>query len=847
MNPLESFNKRPGRPAGLRIYLAGMLVILAFATVGCSPITRADQPSITAAQLLEQDSVIGQSFISRYGGLDSVHFFLTPVQAGEGQIIFHLRSDSASTEDLGRAILPVQGVGAPGFYKFDFPTLGDSQLQYYYAYLEIEGDGQIEVGSGPADSYLEGALYQGHAPIEAQAAFSLGYQPGPLVIGLLKTSLQWIRTLLLGIFLFILPGWGLYSLLFPGWRNLSWPEKLALSGGLSLCVYPILFLWTHVVRLQLGAVMAWIPPLMGAVILLWRARAWKFTRTEHPVGIRFTGPAVRTWPRPSLHDLAWHHLAFAAVLGMVILTRFWSVRTLDIPLLGDSYQHSMITQLLVDNGGLFTSWQPYAELNTFTYHFGFHTAAAAYAWISGQATPQAVLWTGQILNILAVVSVYPLAVKLGRSPWAGVTAVLVAGLLAPMPMAYTNWGRYTQLAGQAVLPAAVYLVWVLMERKPAGRGTYVLGWILLGGLALIHYRILIFSLLFLPAVFVLYARDYGAKDMSRKISLVGLGAAVIFTPWFLRQFGGTILEIFASNISTPANRLPEATQQYNAIGDLTVYLPLLAWAGTGLAAAWGLLMRDKAAAVMITWWGLIVLATNPHWIGLPGAGSISNFAVAIAAYIPAGLLIGAAAGWAVQRFSPSSEGLSRTQAGPHPNRLLETALFLTVCTLALWGARQEIRYIDIPQHSLVTHADLRAASWIQENVPAEARFLVNSFFAYSGSAVVGSDAGWWLPLLAHRQTTLPPLSYGLEPEPWPGYRVYISDLTAVLQEKGLIHPDSLAVLQERGVSHVYIGQQQGRVNSIGAYAFQPEELLSSDYYQPIYHQDRVWVFELVGP
>jgi hypothetical protein len=210
-------------------------------------------------------------------------------------------------------------------------------------------------------------------------------------------------------------------------------------------------------------------------------------------------------------------------------------------------------------------------------------------------------------------------------------------------------------------------------------------------------------------------------------------------------------------------------------------------------------------------------------------------------------LIGAAAGWAVQRFSPSSEGLSRTQAGPHPNRLLETALFLTVCTLALWGARQEIRYIDIPQHSLVTHADLRAASWIQENVPAEARFLVNSFFAYSGSAVVGSDAGWWLPLLAHRQTTLPPLSYGLEPEPWPGYRVYISDLTAVLQEKGLIHPDSLAVLQERGVSHVYIGQQQGRVNSIGAYAFQPEELLSSDYYQPIYHQDRVWVFELVGP
>jgi hypothetical protein len=774
MNPLETSNKRPERPAGLRFYLAGLLAILAFATSGCSPITRADQPSITGAQLLEQDRVTGQSFIARYGGLDSVHFFLTPVQAGDGQIIFHLRSDSASTEDLGRAILPVQGVAAPGFYKFDFPTQGDSQLQYYYAYLEIEGDGQIEVGSGPADSYLEGALYQGHAPIEAQAAFRLGYQPGPLALGLLKTSLQWTRTLLLGIFLFILPGWGLLSLLFPGWRNLSWPEKLALAGGVSLCVYPILFLWTHVVRMQLGAVMAWIPPLMGAGILLWRARAWKFTRTEHPVGIRFTGPAVRAWPRPSLHDLAWHHLAFAAVLGMVILTRFWTVRTLDIPLLGDSYQHSMITQLLVDNGGLFTSWQPYADLNTFTYHFGFHTAAAAYAWISGETTPQAVLWTGQILNILAVMSLYPLAVKLGRSPWAGVAAVLVAGLLAPMPMAYTNWGRYTQLAGQAVLPAAVYLVWVLLESKTVSPRAYALAWILLGGIALIHYRILIFSLLFLPAFFAVYVRQQGAGEIIRKITLIGLGAAAIFTPWFLRQFGGTILEIFASNISTPANQLPEATQQYNAIGDLSVYLPLLAWVGTALAAAWGLWRREMPALLVTIWWGLIVLATNPHWIGLPGAGSISNFAVAIAAYIPAGLLIGAATGWAIQKINHSSEGLSRTQAGLYPNRFIESGLFVGVCVLAVWGARQEIRYIHISQHSLVTHADLRAASWIQENVPAEARFLVNSFFAYSGSAVVGSDAGWWLPLLAHRQTTLPPLSYGLEPEPWPGYRHYVT-------------------------------------------------------------------------
>jgi len=35
-------------------------------------------------------------------------------------------------------------------------------------------------------------------------------------------------------------------------------------------------------------------------------------------------------------------------------------------------------------------------------------------------------------------------------------------------------------------------------------------------------------------------------------------------------------------------------------------------------------------------------------------------------------------------------------------------------------------------------------------------------FAYGDSVIVGSDGGWWLPLLARRQTTLPPINYGSE-------------------------------------------------------------------------------------
>lgn len=45
---------------------------------------------------------------------------------------------------------------------------------------------------------------------------------------------------------------------------------------------------------------------------------------------------------------------------------------------------------------------------------------------------------------------------------------------------------------------------------------------------------------------------------------------------------------------------------------------------------------------------------------------------------------------------------------------------------------------------------------------------------------------------------------------------------------------------------MYIGQQQGRVNYQGPGVLAPQELLSGTSYRPVYHQGRVWVFEVEG-
>ena len=107
----------------------------------------------------------------------------------------------------------------------------------------------------------------------------------------------------------------------------------------------------------------------------------------------------------------------------------------------------MIAQLLTDHGGLFDSWEPYVPYRSLTVHFGFPAATALLSWATEVGSAQTTLLVGQLINGLAALTLYPLAMRLaGGNRWAGVGAVLTAGLLSPMPAYYVNWGRYAQLA-----------------------------------------------------------------------------------------------------------------------------------------------------------------------------------------------------------------------------------------------------------------------------------------------------------------------------------------------------------------------------------------------------------------
>jgi hypothetical protein len=467
-------------------------------------------------------------------------------------------------------------------------------------------------------------------------------------------------------------------------------------------------------------------------------------------------------------------------------------------------------------------------LRTFTYHFGFHAAVSVFHWFTGIDIIQVVLWVGQILNGLAVLALYPLAMRICRNRWGGVWAVLLAGLLSPMPMFYVNWGRYTQLAGQVILPAAVIVSWAAFEEPRRDWRLIALAWIAVGGLALTHFRVLIFYILFVVSWILISMRKETWWENLLRLTWVGSGAALLFLPWFIHTFAGNITRIFLRQLST--TRPSAFMRQHNALGALSFYLAPVWWLTLPIGVGLGLWRRKKAILLTALWWSLLFIATNPELLSLPGTGAITNHALFMAAYIPVALFTGYLM---IQLVSP----LERWT-------WIRVTLVVVFVGVGLWGVRERMGDLAAPQHALVSIPDLQAMAWIRENTPLEAKFLVNSFFAYGGSVIVGSDGGWWIPLLAGRKNTVPPLNYGSEMGWEPDYLAQVNELARRVQGANMDEPEVLELLRQNGITHIYIGQRQGRVNYNGEAVLRPDELKKSPHYEVVYHRDRVWIFAL---
>ncbi|HWW61885.1 MAG TPA: hypothetical protein VN181_11000 [Thermoanaerobaculia bacterium] len=397
--------------------------------------------------------------------------------------------------------------------------------------------------------------------------------------------------------------------------------------GCGLAFWPVLFLWTSTIGLAWNG---WV--VRGIVILC--ALFVRRTRIEAmPI----------------------------ALFALVCITRIVQIRGVALPLWVDSVHHTMIVRLILEHGVVPSSYAPFIESGPFFYHWGFHVAAAAVAWLTGMTAPLDVahilLHFGQLLNALVFVVVYDGGRLLLRSRRAGLAAAVLATLVSYFPAYYVSWGRYTHLAGLLIL---VPLAMALFRRK-----TPLIA-LLASGLVLVHVRIAVIAVTLAIAMLVTIVPWRSAL---RSWTVAAIGAAIVTCPWLLRY---TTMDFAAPNV-IPRDLL---WAPHNLV------LMLLA------ACA---LLRPRKWIVMLAVWCVLAIAAS----FLP--------------FMPMSALI-------ITMFLP----LSLAGAAAIPRRWLMPAT-IVIAIAGAWSMRNLIN----PRTVLAHDADVRALEWIAKNTPRDAKFAVS--------------------------------------------------------------------------------------------------------------------------
>lgn len=792
-----------------------LLALLAACGAPSDGVTAGAEPSFRS---LQAGAGIGQSFVAYHDGLAGVAVLLRPEAPGEGALLATLR-EGKEGPTLASAWLPLSAVTDAALYPLRFERALPSQQRDVFLSLELIGAGSVQVGVLPGAAFRDGALYVAGEPADEQLVHTPIFATIPRLLGAARSLLGLLWPLFAALMVCVLPGLGLLALADGPGRQRGWAERLALALGISVALLPLLLVWARLAGLKPGPLTVWVPALASAALLAWRGR-----------GLR--PAALRAW-RPDPADLG-----LIVLLALITGVRLVVVVGLEAPLWGDSYQHAMIARLILDNGGLFDSWRPYEPYESLTVQFGFSAVAAGLAWAGGFDAVAATLLAGQLLNAAAVITLYPLALRLsGGNRWAGAVAVLVAGLLMPLPGIYVNWGRYAQLSGQVVLPVAMVLSWdLLAERRGPWRHGPLVG-LVVAGMALCYYRMVFYYVAFMGVLLLCWGLprwrmrwgDWLAAAW--RLALAGLCTALAFAPWAMHVASSPLANTVATAAAqgTPWDYV---RADYQAWAQLPALVPWPLLLASGAALIWALVRRAWLVVGLGLWQLLLASYMAGSLVGIPGAVMLQSFAVLIALYIPVALLCG----WLAAELIAF--------LGQRHARVAAAIPAVALTTLAAWGGLQQARIVD-PSYILVTRPDTRAMRWISAHTPPEARFLVHGFTVYGGDSAVGADAGWWIPLLAGRANTMPP-QYALSNERSdpPGYSQHVIALVETLRTTPPTTPQGLRALCEAGVTHLYTGQGQGAVGFGATPLFSPMALRRDPHYTLVYAEDRVTIFAL---
>lgn len=611
------------------------------------------------------------------------------------------------------------------------------------------------------------------------------------------SPLSWIQ-LIIGLVVFLGPGY-LFLSLSPLRKELDRTFTLVASFGLSISLWALLLSITNLFRLS-------IPAWLGIVLFAFCGL----------VGLFINKPWQSGWISLDCRRGSLYRTFLWLILGGTLFIELWNVRSEVAGLGSDSYHHTLFTQLIMEEGRLPESFGPFTPVVTFTYHFGFHAMAAFLGWTSDLPTRLLLLAVGKILIILCALSVALAAEKSTGSRIAGTCAAILTATVCVFPSYMLEWGRYTQLTGLTLMSLFAGLFWIWMQRNFDLRMIPVLS-ILAVGIALSHYRVIAMTV----EAAVIFTLSFGlGRFRVNEWKKAFIGGTILvsatflaFTPWLFHLWtsnhvGYKIISSFPLNSYFTIQRLGQPALDY------PTNIVILTIGGISLIA--GFIFKERLI-VGLTLWTLLMLVPSRYVL------LIDTVSVIISLFIPLAIIIG----WGL--FQLEQATLIKNSI-LHLNGLTPAVIF----ALSLSGMVTKLTY-PINHDSYVRLSDMTAMEFIKKKIPENAYFMINIYrFPFSDTLMVGSDAGYWIPLLANRRTVIPPMGFASERVKDPHY---IDKLRKIEQlSDQLTSAEGMEMLREVGVTHIYIGERGGAID--------PEELLSSNHFTPIYQNGPVYIFRV---
>lgn len=744
--------------------------------------------------IVTPNQTVGQSFISRRSRLDGVKFWLETDQSNS-KIRFELFHTPQDTNPIFSGIFSVQDET-----KIEFPAQPDLPNQTYYMRISTT-EGEIRVLGRDEDNFYWGTAFINDKTIDADLAFRTTYDYDWRAV---ITDLKWIAglwwlALPLGIFLFA-PGWLLIDLSHLN-TDLDFGSQIALSLGISLAIVPVRMLWTSTLGIKWRKETVWVTAGILLILIIWRV-------------IYKTRQTINRKPQSSSGIL------LTGIFAITLFTRFAMVRDLSAPAWVDSIHHAIITQDIIESGAIPENYLPHIPDEASQYHPGFHINLSVFLQSTGLDITEGMLIYGQILNALMIFPVYFFTVLFTKNQKVGLWAALITGMFTLMPAYYTSWGRYTQLAGLLILPAAMF--WIIQTQK---KGAYfvrlALGSITIAGLFLTHYRVALFfgCLIISWWISLLYGKNAQRwqilKLTIRNNAILIASSILVALPWVIPTITKYTIR-FAIHRSGAGNPFPGFTWRY-----LTPALGSYALILAGLGLIWGIAERRKFSISILVWVILLFGIAKPNLFGIPHLPSFVNqTSVEIMLFIP----IAGLGGYFL------NEAISKI-VNKMPHRW-QTAWLVFVMIfgigISILGAQRLLPTLN-PTTLLYRNADRTAIEWIAKNIPKDETIVINPT-GWGYGLYRGNDGGYWISPITNRQTMPPNVLYGTNVDQHLQVNSFVENIIPVTKSDIAIWN----LLNEYDLDYIYIGGRGGILS--------PRTLEKSEYFETIFNQENTWVF-----